>query len=198
MASPLTITYQHHNSCINFLDLSINKRDDNLVYFKTYQKSLNNFTYLPLQSLHPKYTISGYIHSELLRLRRICTFETDFFIRDLFLERLIERGFSRQLLEDYFLRHYYRSIFPSTKESINDDKSLIIFTVPYTLSTIYPSIRNRLSSFQEEIIPGYKIMLTYKLQPSISQLSSRSNISTQHLRYLDELVWRVKPPQTII
>ena len=80
---------------INFLDLSISF--DNLtrkLNFSLYVKPTNTFSYLQVESNHPKFIFKNIPKSLLIRIRRICTKYTDYlyFARKLIVQ-LLSRGY---------------------------------------------------------------------------------------------------------
>lgn len=67
---------------INFLDVTIFKFIDasgtTSLQTKIFFKETDNHSLLHKKSFHPRHTFSGILRSQILRFRRICSFETDF------------------------------------------------------------------------------------------------------------------------
>ncbi|XP_072042799.1 uncharacterized protein [Amphiura filiformis] len=87
-----TSELSHHQ--VNFLDVTIRKENDSLVT-DLYTKPTDSHQYLHSSSCHPQHCKSGIAYSQALRLRRICTNDSDFsqHARDL-KKNLTSRGHS--------------------------------------------------------------------------------------------------------
>ena len=65
------------DKCVNFLDIEIFKVD-NTIHTREHRKETSAISYLKYNSAHPRHTFSGIIKSQLYRLRRLCSRNTDF------------------------------------------------------------------------------------------------------------------------
>ena len=70
-----TIQKEHHS--ISFLDIEIFKAD-NTIHTREYRKETSATAYLKYNSAHPRHTFAGIIKSQLYRLRRLCSRQSDF------------------------------------------------------------------------------------------------------------------------
>jgi hypothetical protein len=95
-----------------FLDLEIYKGSritENKFNHKVFQKPQNKYLYLPPNSFHPKAVFTAYISAELVRYRLYCTDDEDFSnMKQLFFERLIARGYTKEFLEPLFNKNLNR------------------------------------------------------------------------------------------
>ena len=85
----ISLTHNYSQSHVDFLDITIFKdynkpanidiRSPSYRFgYRTFQKQLNKYLYLPKQSIHPASTITGFIHGELLRYRKTNSNTSDF------------------------------------------------------------------------------------------------------------------------
>lgn len=89
---------------VNFLDLNI--KFNNLtrkLEFTPYFKPTNTFSYLLNSSNHPDYIFKNIPKSLFIRLRRICSFYSDFIYYSSVLKRqLIFRGYEARIIDKTF------------------------------------------------------------------------------------------------
>ena len=75
-----------------------------------FQKSCNKYLYLPSFSFHRETIFSGFINSELQRIRLHCTDDIDFFrFKHQFYIHLTHRGYRKHFLDNIFESVYVRS-----------------------------------------------------------------------------------------
>ena len=75
------------------------------VWHSPYQKEANNYVYLTPSSCHPRHTIVGWITGELTRLHRLSYTHTVFTtFAKAFYNRLLDRGYHKQLITDIFAK----------------------------------------------------------------------------------------------
>jgi hypothetical protein len=98
-------TCDGHVSDLVFLDLTISITPDRQIHFRSYQKPMNLYLYLPPGSAHPKNMLYSLIYGRL-RAYRIRNTDTSDFIEmaKLLAQRLIARGFSLETLKPVFQR----------------------------------------------------------------------------------------------
>ena len=84
---------------ITFLDMDIFKAGGT-IHSKEHRKETSVNSYLPFNSAHPKYTFSGIFKSQLFRLRRLCSRNTDFqnSVEDLKI-RCLRSGYKKEMVE---------------------------------------------------------------------------------------------------
>lgn len=98
----LKFTWTSNRSEIPFLDLLVRRLDSQFTY-KTHQKQLNLYLYLPAASAHPPGILKGLVFGLIKKYRRQNPNDSDFkdFISKLFV-RLRFRGYNATLLQKLF------------------------------------------------------------------------------------------------
>lgn len=127
-----------------FLDTLIYRPDsfleDGLFATSLYQKPQNKYLYIPPFSYHPPSMFSAFIIAELKRYRLLCSRDSDFIhIKQLFKERLLQRGYSSSFLQPLFLipldrqsllqKVHDRFTSPTSDQSMNSSGPLIFKTI---------------------------------------------------------------------
>ena len=190
----IKLTFNHSVSSVDFLDLTIFKFEHKIA-FRTFQKPLNIYQYLPPVSCHPPACISGFIKGELVRFvrtnthlddrRRLCL---------LFRSRLLARGYSKSYLDRIFRSISLANRFLAKPPSVN--QFLIPLVIPWFPNDITFSLRKLirfLNSHFSESDSGFKFILAFKRNPSLLQLSTRSNISPEQEALLDAVALAPTP-----
>jgi hypothetical protein len=90
-----------------FLDLHIYKGDrfsrDGRFDLRTHQKKMNLYLYIPYNSMHTPAAKRSFIQTELMRYIRNSSRHVDYMeLRELFFNRLLDRGYPRAFLEPVF------------------------------------------------------------------------------------------------
>ena len=181
----MRITYSNSSTNIPFLDLNIHHEDEKIC-FKVYEKTLSIHAYLTPDTAHPLPTLKGFILGEVIRYRRICTFDTDFIaIRKLLFMRLQARGYSPIWLYTFMFKPVSRN--PPMKVQGN---SCTVLPLRFTRSTAYPNIRKELRELetliQSEINEQTTLMLSFSQSPKLAKLCLRSDLTREQLAFLDE------------
>lgn len=111
----LTFTLSQHS--VSFMDLVINKRhSDAFVHTtalvrldtRTHQKARNRYLYIPWHSFHSESMLLSFIHGELHRYARTCSHPAWYAcLCELFLHRLLRRGYPLAVLQRAFARVEY-------------------------------------------------------------------------------------------
>jgi hypothetical protein len=183
MIPGISITYSFSKKETEFLDLKIFKDLNGTICYTTHQKSQNKYHYLSPKSCHPSHTLSGYIKGELIRYSRNSSHEFYFnHTRQLFFQRLLNRGYSRKYLTRIFEKvSYTRSETPQTPTL-----SITAFVIPYsvqlnfnalikTLNNLFNQVNSNLK--MKEKTKNFKLLLVYKKNQSVGQLLCRSALT---------------------
>ncbi len=186
-----SLKFTHHISQLNipFLDLDIFAHNEKLG-FRTYQKPLNRFLYIPHDSQHPFGAKKGFILGELIRYSRNSTFEADFKVsKRAFKLRLQLRGYPDKLLDSLFSQvshgdrlmnqsQHRRSRQNNRQGRVpprNQQQSLYI---PLRYHPIIQSsgIQQRLRRYLEDLKlqDDFNVMVSYSSNANISRLATRS------------------------
>ena len=75
--SNIKFTYEYSNKRVSFLDLQVNIVENKLIA-SLFVKPTDRDQYLHYSSGHPEHTKRSIIHSQTLRLKRLCSLEKDF------------------------------------------------------------------------------------------------------------------------
>lgn len=167
----IKLEYTIDRDSINFLDTTvykgplymINQKLDIKVYFK----KTDTHALLYKTSFHPKHTFRGLIKSQLLRFKRICTQETDFWIAvKILFKALRERQYSRS-----FLRVCLKSF---QDRGQRDKRDVIPIITSYsTVSTrLNYKIRDNYRTIIENagLLPNHQIISAYRKNKNLKDL----------------------------
>ena len=95
----LSFTYESSKKEIAFLDCKVNLFENKLTT-DLYVKPTDTHQYLDYTSSHPEHTKKSIVYSQTLRLRRICSFETDFLKRKNEMKSwFLKRGYPERLID---------------------------------------------------------------------------------------------------
>jgi hypothetical protein len=186
----IKLTLTKNRESIDFLDLTV-FRYDNKIHFKTFQKSINIYQYLPSLSKHDKSVIAGYIKGEILRYHRNSTLPSD---RQrmiyIFFSRLCKRGFSLRYLHGIFSKinfdEHVRNVEPINSEN---KLKIIPLIVPFYDSVLTRILKRQIYTLNLRPECDYlkiRLMTAFKRSKNILELVSSSNISKQNLTFLGE------------
>ena len=90
---------------VSFLDTRITLHTDGLISTSVYRKPTDTYNYILFSSAHPLHCKLGIPSSQFLRIRRICTFLSDFDIHsNQMSEAFLERGYPSKLVEQARLK----------------------------------------------------------------------------------------------
>ena len=181
----LNFTYKTNYERVEFLDLNIIKRkDNNKLDFYTYQKGLNKYSYITSSSCHPESTIKGFIKGELIRFKRNSSNSFYFnHTKNLFKDRLKNRGYREKFLSDIFNNITYESkITTNNKEVIK-----IPFIIPYSTHQDSKLVRNNIKNIEkyaQTSLPNSRIINAYSIRKNIGQILIRSKLSREQIDIL--------------
>jgi hypothetical protein len=187
----ISLNFEKSISEISFLDLTVFKSDGRIA-FKTFQKPLNIYQYLPPFSTHPKACLIGFIRGEITRFIRTNTHPSDrFFIIRRFYERLVARGYSKKFLNRIFSSISYVQRFPVASLLSPSIIPLVIPFYPNSITRNFRSFFKLLNSEQCLLYPSkIRFLLAFKRCPNLLQLCSQSNITISQEEHLQRLQGR--------
>jgi hypothetical protein len=141
----IKLTFEINKKSVDFLDITIFKGTRfsymNILDFKTFQKPINTYLYLPPFSFHNSKIFKGYISSELKRYRISCNNYIDYNeVKQNFYVRLLKRGYKKIFLSDIFDKDLDRNELlqkqsitllskTNTKKKLNTSTPLIFKTI---------------------------------------------------------------------
>ena len=150
----LTWEFEEPSLSVVFLDLTISIERGQIVY-KTFQKALNLYQYIPPTSAHPPWMMRGIIYSLMRNYRRQNTNIDDYYnVAIKLFDRHVARGWDRATMRDYILDADRKLSFPSPTTQPNN-------TPPTT-----PSNKERLfihMEYQPHDIPRKHVRAIYDM-----------------------------------
>jgi len=187
----LTLTWSISTSNAEFLDLAIWKLHDGLCY-RTHQKTLNNYLYVPRSSQHPPRMFRGIIIGELTRYARTCAREEDFLqIAKRFFQRLRARGYPMSILRQALQTIVKRttSITGSWYELLNQPRPAparnpkptldVYLSIPmvhaWTSGQASRVVQRLLLDYLQEI-PNLRVRTSYTLEDSLVRRLVRARV----------------------
>lgn len=181
----LTRTYSQFE--VNFLDIFIYKEDvDNRIQWKTFQKPINKFLYIPFQSIHPRCTFSGFISAEIARLKLTNSNPWDAaFHIEAFFEHLKARGFGRKYLEKF------RKTRIPPRENPQKEPFIIPFVLRYTNTKRHDELCKIVLSYRtafSHIFEDHKLIIAHSSSPSIGNLLLCSKLSLVQSGLISDLL----------
>lgn len=133
-----------------FLDVTLFKGErfisNNTLDVKLFQKPINKYVYLPPTSFHSKNTFKAIILGELRRYRINCSNDDDYkHVKDLFFNRLCERGHKATDINHTFDTHFDRNSLlnsvDSSESSTTAQHTNAIFCIPRTPRSLSLELR---------------------------------------------------------
>jgi hypothetical protein len=157
---------------VNFLDLTISydKITCTLV-FRPYYKVTNTHSYLQTLSNHPKFIFKNIPKSLFIRLRRICSYDSDFMLYSSILKNhLVKRGYNI-----YHLNKVFNMVFKLKRIDLLEykDKSIINPDKIIFRNTFDKNILNFNSIFKEswensfDKLPNFNFFIINKMQNNL-------------------------------
>ena len=188
----IQFTAVYSKETLDILDITF--YDDNfIIEFKTYQKAINRYLYIPPFSNHPPSTIKGFIKGELTRYKRTNSKkETLKSIELQFHQRLIDRGYKPQYLDRIF------NPYPITTKNENNHGTKInkiIIPIPYrNNSTRTRAITTNLKALADpngpslfpDLIDTTIITTVYSTLPNTGRLLLKSALSTTQMNLIQD------------
>lgn len=176
----IKITYEFNDKTINFLDVTIFQKEDGSLGYKTFQKPINKYLYLPPFSYHTKHTIKGFITGEILRYKKTNSDNLDLtLILSQFKFRLLERGYSK-----FFLNKIFKSQTTNSSKEKEKRKKLLPFVIRYTNKQTAQEIKNIINEFKmnfTKLNHSHKIQTTFECSKKIGLFLLNSNLTTDQI-----------------
>ncbi len=142
--STIKFTAEWFETEINFLDTTVSK--DRKLYTTLYTKPTDTHTYLHFQSAHPIHQTKSEPYSQLILVRRICTYFEDFLVNaKKILAYYKLRGYPKQTLEEAFQKasSLDRTVLLIPKDDQLDEISNDLFLV-MTYNPANPEVKKAL------------------------------------------------------
>ena len=152
-----------------------------------YQKPLNKYLYISPKSSHDRHTFKGFIKGELTRYARLSS--NPFLYqrtKDLFYQRLLNRGYPRHFLYPIFQNHQWISRNYQKPQKLH---KILPFIIPYTFRNNQQDLKNIFyhygNIFCEEFKEYYKPFFVYSKSKSLGAYICPSTITKHHSQCLE-------------
>ena len=177
-----------------FLDLDVKIKEGRLIY-KTYQKEINKYLYIPPHSNHSLSSLRNIIRNEIRRYRLCCQEDNDYLeIKNLFFHRLLRRGYKPRLLLPLFKEKVERKELLNKVLKKDSNHQLVNRKLVATLSI--PNIR--IIGLRSLFVLPESISSTIKYQ-RIYGKNDKVTLGRKHGRNtLNYFLHRALPPDEII
>lgn len=185
----LQFTYVASKIELDVLDVTFFSTDLHLE-FKTFQKPVNKYLYLPYFSNHPPSTIRGFIKGELIRYSRTNSlYPYELAMRSLFYDRLLARGYPKAYLNSIF----YDSPTSSSPLNTTSDSSKAFFVLSYIKSPKTKKIRSYINNLNDLILPPptYSCSSVWSVLPTLSKAILKSKLTSEQSAYLRSMNFNI-------
>ena len=124
----IKFTVETSASSVAFLDVQVNLDDQGRIWTDLYTKPTDSHNYLHYSSAHPPHCKKALPYSQFLRIRRICSRESDFIQHCLELKfHLLRRGYPCDTLDEAFRRASAISLEDARKIRLKEDEEDLLF-----------------------------------------------------------------------
>lgn len=180
------------STSVNFLDLTVSIGPSGEILTKTYQKKINLYQYLPPHSAHNPNVMKGVVYSLLRQYKRQNSLPSDYIKQaKLLFQRLVARGWDRQLIKQYILDADTRltsteSTTPSITPQSNNSPPLTNKEMAILHSEYHPNdiprkhIRSIYDKYCKEIFENdlgiKKFTIAYSKAPNIRSVITRAKL----------------------
>jgi hypothetical protein len=175
----IKFSYHYSKEKIDYLDLTIILQDKD-IRFHTHQKALNKYGYITPHSCHPYHVFKGWIIAELNRYKKNSSHRIYYqHTKNLFFQRLLDRGYPRRFLIPIFAKHYFVSVPKKAKST----KELIPLVIRYSRRRNLAQLNRILhSDFNlKRLLPNAKFMISWSKSNNLMTLLCTSKMSEEQI-----------------
>ena len=127
----IKFTSESSRTRVNFLDVWVVKREDGHLITDLYTKPTDSNNYLHFYSAHPKHCKKAIPLGQFLRLRRICSRDTDFVRHSITkAQHLRRRGYPEDIISQAFKKAWKRErhslLFPDTTRDREEELNILV------------------------------------------------------------------------
>ena len=161
---------------ITFLDIDI-FIENNDIHTKEHRKETSATSYLKSHSAHPRHSFKGIIKSQLYRIRRLCSRDSDYKVAcSLLKERCIASGYKHSLIDEVFNQSLSLPRNLQDRNVIDDDNTHIIRLVALA-GTQYEGDIFTFASRMNRVLAnaGIKVEIIKTTGPSIAKTLFNNN-----------------------
>jgi len=185
----LTFTIVKDRESLDVLDVTFyNDSEQTTLQYRTYQKPINKFLYIPYFSHHPLAVLRGFVLGELLRYRRTnSNHHTLNATNKAFYIRLLARGYSHTFLDFTFREARSRAIAPSSRPRLDPNKDWIV-SLPYSTDENTKNLIRYWRNNAAAVLPApytlSRLTTAWSPAPSLGKLLLRSSLSKEQQEYI--------------
>ena len=168
---------KYSKTSIEFLDTKIYKSADGKLQMTLYTKPTDRQSYLHNKSYHPSSCKRSIAYSQALRIRRICSEDSEFMVHtNKLVERLIERGYDKSAVQEQITKVYEmsRNSLLATKEKQPITNNILSVTYNKNLPNLREAIDNNwnILSINSTIAPLFtqKPIIAFRRNRNLQQL----------------------------
>ena len=186
----ITFSSEISENQLNFLDVTV-KTINNRIVTDLYTKPTDRNTYLPYDSAHPKHCMKGLPYGQFLRIRRICSRDSDYVEHAAKkAAQLILRGYPKSLLLDEMLRAYNkeRKELLTKADETNKEKTPDTLFLTTTYNRSFSGLRDQVESTWDLLgrsittrpIKEKTLTVGYRRPKSLRDLLVRAKLPTEN------------------
>jgi hypothetical protein len=182
-------TCDGHVDSLIFLDLELSIARDRTIHYKSYQKPMNLYLYIPPGSAHPSNMIYGLIYGRLRAYRLQNTATNDYHRMAILLaRRLCARGYSLHTLLPYFQKAATRLLASDPRrildptnlpqiENDTEDKPMIFHLPHHPRGITRQQVRDAYSATLGPLIPERRLLIAVSRPKNIRDRVCRTRLS---------------------
>lgn len=178
----IRLTMETSNKEIPFLDVMLAQDHRGHIDTYIYQKPMNRFLYLPFHTAHPRSTLRGFVHGEILRFQRLNTTEAGFHLQ---VSKLAIHLAARGYPKSWTARIVAKTCKEATNSTTKTRPHFCQLVLRHTGANLTPW-RNIYKEHEQALVQesGKHLRITTRISPSISRLLLRSDLSTEQRAHL--------------
>ena len=183
----IQFTMEISETKLPFLDILINKNENNEIWMDIFYKETDTRKCVPLNSSHPKHCLKNI---PFTLARRMCSIVENNKIKQNRLKDLYEILQNQAYPENLISSGIQRALeipqneLRKVKEKSNDKIIAFVTTFNPNNQNIYPTIQNTFTSLQQhddtkEAFENYKLIRSYRQPPNLKRLLSKARYSAE-------------------
>lgn len=192
---------KYSKTSIEFLDTQIYKSTDGKLQTTLYTKPTDRQSYLHNKSYHPSSCKRSIAYSQALRIRRICSEDSEFKIHtDKLLEKLMERGYDKNTVQEQIAKAQQtpRNSLLATKEQQSKTNNILAVTYNKNLPNLRQAIDKNwnILSINSTIAPLFteKPIIAFRRNSNLQQLLCKHKLqNNKPIIRSDKKIGRCRP-----
>ena len=171
---------------VHFLDLTIKLNEDGTLTTSLYSKPTDSHNYLLYNSSHPDHCKSGMPYSQLLRVRRICSEESDFITHSFTMcNHFVRRGYPQEIVENALIKAFQKNRIDLLSDNTSDsnkveDNLFVITTYQPEFTAVRDTIKSNWGfltrSNNTKYLHDKKIIFGHRRSKNLKELLTKAKI----------------------